>query len=454
MTDSVEAFVDTIVAQVEALGPENWTKGGNQLADPIHVVCTNLPLNELADELSSVVGSEVVAKFFGPKRPDGPPLEMDIVMYLIKSLQTCCIPIAGQKFKIDREALLSRISQFVAITKDGKVDLTIFLRLSNVDISEEFEFIEGIRFRKISEQEVRSRYPVERYYAALPGISEPNWIKHRVEVVVSKRGTPAEMEGCQKYDENESLIQSIIHPFILSGICDHGWPHVTHVLYQSQLENSCHLHSTGGISSKPPLLTSDNIDELRAAYSLLENAQNDSILEAALDRFMIAKKRSNNHVNRSNEANWDKVVDYVIAMESLFLTVNGNPMPQELSYRFRLNGSSLLHAAIGADRHQAFQSLKFLYELRSKVVHGSGSSASAAAGKFLDAARIDWSERKHGLGQIGLICKLVEGWLRSIFFYLDEITDAERPYRKPHGWEEMLWNFENSSETGCSQTGK
>jgi hypothetical protein len=443
MESPIEAFVDKFAKNVERLGPSEWTVGGQCLSDPLQVVCLNLPLNDLAGELSTIVGNEIIAKFFEPRSLSEPPAELEVVMYLVKCVQTTCVPTRGKRFQIDRESLRTKLTQFVACAQSGEIDVTISLRLSNVDITEDFEFVDGFRFRKISVAELARKYPINRFYTGLPGISESNWTKHRVEVVVPRRGTPAEMQLLHDHDHTEALIHSILHAFVLSGICNKGWPHVTHVYYESPLDCSCLLHSVQGIGANPILLSESDIAALISAYSFLKNAPRDPTLEAAVDRFLVGRKRSKHHPNRVNEANWDKVVDYVIALESLFLTANGSPMPQELSYRFRLNGSSLLHAALGADLRKTFHALRHLYDLRSKVVHGSGRSASSVAGKFLDAAGIDWSKSRHGQGQIGLVCKQVEEWLPAIFFHLSKIAKSDRPYTKSDGWEDMIWSSAN-----------
>jgi hypothetical protein len=66
------------------------------------------------------------------------------------------------------------------------------------------------------------------------------------------------------------------------------------------------------------------------------------VLETAIDRFVVGRKRSLQHPNRINEPNWDKIVDYVIAMETLFLTSRGGNIDGELSYRLSVNGTLVL----------------------------------------------------------------------------------------------------------------
>ncbi len=127
-------------------------------------------------------------------------------------------------------------------------------------------------------------------------------------------------------------------------------------------------------------------------------------------------------------------------METLFLTVDGNAIAQELAYRFRLNGASLLRKCTQGDVRQNFYALKNLYELRSKVVHGCDESTILkAANKLVAELQIDSPNYQHTLGRLLLVAKQVEEWLTDLLFYLGSLPVLERPYKKKDGWEEMLW---------------
>jgi len=127
-------------------------------------------------------------------------------------------------------------------------------------------------------------------------------------------------------------------------------------------------------------------------------------------------------------------------LETLFLTVDSNPIAQESAYRFRINGSSLISRATDEELSRSFHALKHLYEIRSTIVHGGDESKILkAANKFIEQLQIERTDYQHSLGRFSLVCKKVESWLTKVLLYLGGIPVTERPYRKRDGWEELLW---------------
>jgi hypothetical protein len=129
----------------------------------------------------------------------------------------------------------------------------------------------------------------------------------------------------------------------------------------------------------------------------------------------------------------DKLVDYVIVWESILLTTGGKALTQELSYRFSLNGSSLLATACKIkDRRSLFIKMRFLYSLRSSLVHG-GHDRSI--------------EKKFKTGEFGSLehaCRFLETNFTAALWWLIEIAVENRPYKKEGGWEDLLWPKKSS----------
>lgn len=88
----------------------------------------------------------------------------------------------------------------------------------------------------------------------------------------------------------------------------------------------------------------------------------------------LALHRFSSGVARSNHV--DGVLDFVIALESLLLPFDENARRGDLGYRFRIHGAHLL-SATKSERRQIARQLSDLYNLRSRLVHGSSYPSTA-----------------------------------------------------------------------------
>ena len=388
-----------------------------------------------------MLGEDSVAKFYRESdlTEAGAPIELHLVRWIAGAIQRSCSWLPEKRFHVDGDRLLAELKLFADLVLVGRFDFKISLRLTNVDIRSDVLIDEGITFRRLSPEIVAQKYPLNREFMGVPGIVLPHWTKHCVEVVITRSGTLKQYEQLQRVEHTGDLVNSILHAFVLSGVCGDPRPHVTHVLRESPLGGGCLLYGAGGIGPSPKLLEADDIARVKAAFQFLKNVPSDPVLEVAVDRFMIGALAGTHHPNKVNQPNWDKIVDYVIALESIFLTTSGGTTNQELSYRFRLNGSSLIHEAVRNDRRVTFHALRHLYDLRSKVVHGDASAAVKSANKFIEVLNIDDPQHTHPIGRLKLVIDQVEEWLRQLLVYLGSIQRCERPYAKQDGWENLLW---------------
>lgn len=163
-----------------------------------------------------------------------------------------------------------------------------------------------------------------------------------------------------------------------------------------------------------------DLNNISTAYELVSGGRKgDKTLSRALHRFLLGRKRSDLV---------DKLVDYVISWEALLLTQEGNPIAQELSYRFALNGASILSAADNRiDRFESNKKMKAAYSVRSTIVHGGGDT------------EIDKALKKGNFNNLGSLCDYLETSFRSSIIWLASKDAKERPYRKNNGWEELIW---------------
>ena len=166
----------------------------------------------------------------------------------------------------------------------------------------------------------------------------------------------------------------------------------------------------------------DDVELLKSSYMAVKKICSEtSVLYSALKRFILG-------INRVIPE--DKLVDYVVAWESLLLTVDGKPVKGELSYRFGLNGSSILHwTSAEISREEAFEFMRTLYECRSIIVHGAGNQKNL--------------EKALAKGQSENLSHMANKggeYLRKTILWMSEIDEENRPYKARGGWEKLLWN--------------
>lgn len=431
-------FVDEIAGKIESLTPADILSQGYPLPFEAAVLI-KLDLGIISQRLAEIVGRELVDEFFRDYEPRDFDGTRHLGLPLAQLIPDCCES-SGVKILVDKDTLYARLADIAEAVREGVAHYSICLRLANLDIDKDFELDDGIHFRKIPREEVLRKYSVDRRQTALSLMSEERLVDHRVEVVIAGSAKPADLQRRLRIEESGALVNSITHPFILADIPHQNPPCVTHVLVTSPVEGRIIHKGVGGFSYTPPLLTAENVDTIRKTYAFLQTAQADRVLRVAIDRFIVGKKQGNHHVNRINQPNWDKLVDYVIALESLLLTVEDRAVTQELSYRFRLNGASLLRECGERDVQTTFHALKHLYDIRSRVVHGSDDvDILKTAKKLIELLDIDRPDYQHALGRLIIVSDQVETWLRKVLFYLGSLAAADRPYRKKDGWEQLVW---------------
>jgi len=428
------AHMQDVVTTMEA---DDFVSGGQQL-EPDHAIVLKLNLNDISAKLADIIGPELVETFYEGEHPQ----EVNGVFHMMGPIANLIFAAIqfSDTFSLNTEFLQERLSKLATTIQSGYVDYSICLRLVNVDIDKEFELGNGIRFRKLTPEEIVRKYPANSRFTRIHPISAPHYAKHCVEAVITGNDTLQNAKNTNGIRETDALINSIQHTFIFSDISDKCIPNVTHVLFQSDAESSNLERGVTSFASKPHLLTASEITELQETFELLRDAGNDRILDTVIDRFILGMKRGTHHPNRVNEPNWDKIVDYIIAMETLFLTVNKNDVTGELVYRFRMNGSSIISAATGTDRELIFDALKHLYNLRSAVVHGnSESKVLENANKLIKKMDIDREQHSHNIGRLLIVDELICKWLKQSILHVSKIEMDDRPYRKHHGWEHLAW---------------
>ncbi|MFC1542081.1 hypothetical protein ACFL50_06505, partial [Candidatus Latescibacterota bacterium] len=168
-------------------------------------------------------------------------------------------------------------------------------------------------------------------------------------------------------------------------------------------------------------LRKNDIKKIASAYNLVSGGKlSDKTLSRSLHRFLLGRKRTNLV---------DKLIDYVIAWESLLLTQDGNPIAQELTYRFTLNGATLISSANKkTNTIEVYKKMKSAYSTRSTIVHGGSKN------EIIKKLKIG------GYNSEKELCDYLESNYRKVIYWLIELKPRERPYKKKDGWENLMWS--------------
>ncbi len=436
--NDIPSLVRYMSQVVSSMTPEELVAHGR--ADVAVII--KLGLDEITQKVANLIGVSNLDVFYEGCPPKGVSgtfhLGLPIANMIMASTQYDGLT---NRISLDSELLSQRLTGIANAVAAGQVQYSISLRLVNVDIDSDFDLSKDIQFRKLSTEEIVEKYPLNPQFNSLHPRAAPHNEKHCVEAVVRGVGKLAVAKQRNGIEETDKLKNSILHAFLFSDLEDKCVPNVTHVLFRSDAESALLDCGVSSFSFEPYRLTPTDISDVKCSFQLLQDAESDRILGTVIDRFLLGMKRGTHHPNRINEPNWDKIVDYAIAMETLFLTVNSGEVVGELVYRFRMNGSSVIAAATGESREIVFDALNCLYTLRSKVVHGSDDgNILKPANKFIVLLGIDCENHRHSLGRLLLIDKQVRHWLKQSILYVSKMQLEDRPYRKHHGWERLIWN--------------
>ncbi|HEY7091368.1 MAG TPA: hypothetical protein VH518_24945 [Tepidisphaeraceae bacterium] len=157
-----------------------------------------------------------------------------------------------------------------------------------------------------------------------------------------------------------------------------------------------------------------------------DRIRTDKVLATSFNRFLLGRQRA--------EA-VDRVVDFVIAWESILLTVGGKAQMQESRYRFSVNGALLLRACgVEANPHAGRHFMEAAYEVRSAMVHGASDLESH---KRL---------ARTGHNSIAHLAETLERHYRRAIGWLADLAPEKRPYAMRRGsdadgWDVLLWGM-------------
>ena len=321
---------------------------------------------------------------------------------------------------------------------------TVNFSLMNLAVKDEVRLSSRVVLRPMEEDYLKQVYlchqplhPVEPDWSSAP------WrLNHNVESVFD---VDDDVDPYGNLEKREEIIAPLLFAVRLSRIRRmEVYPsHMRAVSSEGAMMGLYILRTWGSAEFNPAALSPGEIAQLQEAFSIVEGvyAEDDRVLQTALDRLMVGMSQGVHHPLRINRPNWDRVVDYVICLETLLLTAHEQQRTQEsLSYRLSFNGAALLSKARPGQRPSVvFEAMKAIYTVRSKIVHGeSQDTILKVVNKFLSIVKVSAGSHNHPIGRLSLTCQTLEDWIYWMLQYLVSIPAADRPFAKRWGWEELL----------------
>lgn len=325
----------------------------------------------------------------------------------------------------DSIKFLNKLNELTAIVENKNYEITLVGRLHGVKLETDLIEIESnIFLQRLDINAINEKQPNLLSELSQTGISIIDFSDSNVEIVIKDTcqlsSSVDEIHQRQK-DIKQNMDEKLKNVVMTIKLYCQNRIQIYPAKYSS-------LFPSGviGFRSCEPMFISrkvtlgdDDIKALKEYYLIVNNTINqDSVLKSSFSRFIIG-------IDERIEE--EKLVDFVIAWESILQTVNGQSNKTELSYRFSLNGASI---SCIADNNRKFTEMqKFMrevYNIRSTIVHG---------GKISDIDKILNKINKNSLSELNN--ELAQLYQKTIS-WLSTLNKDERPYRKEFGWELLI----------------
>ncbi|MFN4814073.1 MAG: hypothetical protein ACK47D_12280 [Pseudanabaena sp.] len=316
----------------------------------------------------------------------------------------------------DSTQLINALNRLIDNINSGVNEITLIGRLHGVRIESELVEIESnISLIRLDKKAINERQPLITELGISPAILD--YSDSNVEIII-KENYPISL-GYNNMNWQNDLRCKLENTIKSIKLYRHGRFHVDPIRFHSNLIGEMGiLRPAPKFTTDKVILSTDDIDALKKAFSVVKNISGDNVLERSFSRFLIGL---NEHVPE------EQIVDFVIAWESLLQTVNGDINKAELVYRFSLNGAAIL---CEVDNNREFTEaqtfMKEVYNIRSTVVHGGDSST------------ISKNLKKISFNSLIDLNNEIARLYRNTIFWLSELDKQERPYYKSFGWELLL----------------
>ena len=282
-----------------------------------------------------------------------------------------------------------------------------------------------VTFHRLTRRERNARQPVVLPYL-LSGWEDQGLVFHSTEARVPLT-IPVDhtQDGAFFKAQNDAqqvageIFARVLHAILLasSGAAQLGAMDLSGGVQQIPVGRSLVRGYVPGVSIR---IGRSDLRRIETAYDLVSGGPvADRVLGRSLHRFLLGRQRMDQT---------DRLVDLVIAWEAILLTQEGNPIAQELSYRFGINGAAILRAARLSGAEEAYRKMRAAYSTRSWVVHGGDDQQrdkALQAGQFANLQEL---------------CDFLEQGFRDVAFWLAKQEPRDRPYHATGGWERLLWS--------------
>lgn len=429
---AIENFCDNIKNHIKLFpcdDPKFIRKKDKLLLKNKMVPVINNSARELPEykELSSLISEDKIFKYGLYKI--GPWCRVDI---FIEWMINRSVEIRDKEFNLNIQAACDYVKNFRNTLDSKRAVYTLCQRILGLDMEmEKIELEEGVSIVRLSEDELNKKMPPLSTLDI--GMPYMDLTSHHAEVrcSLSKNMKKIKSDLLQPGDELKKELEGISNDVFgallltKSGMIEEG-------PYSIKLESENGedlIDEEDTILSQYMLLVfrkritlgKEDGEDLKKSYRIARKISSEAeVLQAAMNRFMIGSKRLNPE---------DRLVDYIIAWEALLLTMGGKAGRNELSYRFALNGSTILYSISGGKitREEGLYFMKSVYNCRSMIVHGAGKK------------NLEKDLEKLGLSSVEELAEKVGEYLRKAILWFAEIDYPVRPYKEKDGWEKMLW---------------
>lgn len=346
-----------------------------------------------------------------------------VVDYVLRNSAT----LQGNRIVVDYPRAVEVVEGYRDLLRQDLLDFVASTRLFGAKMSQKtFALSDGVTMHRLTRDEVNERMPPNEPFGMVGGLDILRFGESRCElrvslpVTVNRKNQGSHFEA---FNTARRLAQEVFES-TLSAILmvKTGNLLLGDIIVSGGVPG---LGGGQGLRTEPlpvsnlTIRTAD-IPKIKSAHKIVtERTGGDKTLERSARRFVLGCKR---------RIISDRLVDYVVAWESLLLTSGGNSIEQELSYRFALNGASLVSRI---QKNKAPQDLlakfKASYVVRSKIVHGGSEEKieqAASGGEFTSLMELS---------------KFLETNYRIAIAWIAEQPKKSRPYVKAGGWEELIW---------------
>lgn len=344
-------------------------------------------------------------------------------LLVMKLIQDAFLP-SEQRF--EPEQLLKKLEVFKTFISSEFHDFTLTGRLHGLRCETGLVELEpNIFLVRLDEDAINERQPfLSEVCPDLPRVFDFSDSNVEIRIIKSFQITPHyQLSYFNVSDQARSELEQVLDAVVRSiKLYRPG----TYEVYPRTYTNTL----TGSFSLSPiqpkyisgfnnAILNDTDVNDLKYTFLIVKNViSQDRVLSRSFSRFLIGLDEC---------VPEERIVDFVIAWESLLLTVNGSSINSEVSYRFSLNGAAILVAADKTlEFTKALELMKGVYGIRSTIVHGGNTdSLCKNIGKL-------------GFDNISdLNCKLSELY-RKVVYWLVGFKKEERPYEVSFGWELLI----------------